>query len=115
MLTINPLKTVSRLSMTVPPRAATAVRADACNCRTVVRRAAMAVARAPGRSPRWTAATAAGAPERSQIYRAGTTWANVADAESIRKRMVFIEVIPHAAGCRRAFLRDAADCHRRGG
>jgi len=34
MLTISPLKTVSRLSMTVPPWAATAVRAGACNCRT---------------------------------------------------------------------------------
>jgi hypothetical protein len=37
----------------------------------------------------------------------------MADAESSRKRMVFIEVIPWAACCRRVFLRHAAGCHRR--
>src|SRR5450759_4242734 len=72
----------------------------------------VAAARAPERAPWRTAVTAAGSPESSKIYRPGTTWANVADAESSKKKIVFIDVIPHAASCRRVFLRDAADCHR---
>ena len=100
--------------MTVPPRAATPVRADACNCRTVVRRAAMAVVRALERAPGGTA-TAAGSPESSKIYRPGTTCANVADAESSTKRMVFIDVFSHAACCRRMLLRYAARCRQSDG